>query len=197
MSCASIDLKAYFLGEASAGERASAEQHVAQCGACRAEYDRLRVTQAALLTVREEEIPRRIAFVSDKVFEPRWYHRLWQSGPRLTFAAAGLLSCAILVHAFYQPPAPAPVAAVVSPAEIESRVQEEVARRLDAVVKKAVADAGARQERHTAELLAAAEKRRLLEQRETMAAVETAFEQLNKRVNYLSRTRMASLESGQ
>lgn len=197
MSCASIDLKSYFLGEAGAAERASAEQHVAQCASCRTELDRLHLTQSALLTVREEEIPRRIAFVSDKVFEPRWYQRFWQSGPRLTFAAAGLLSCAILVHAFYQPVQPAQSAAAAPQVEIEARVEAEVARRLDTAVTKAVAAVEARQEKRTAELLAAAEKRHALEQRETMAAVETAFEQLNKRVNYLSRTRMASLEAGQ
>ena len=44
---------------------------------CREELARLRLTLDALSTLREEEMPRRIAFVSDKVFEPRW----WQSVP--------------------------------------------------------------------------------------------------------------------
>jgi hypothetical protein len=38
---------------------------------CQDELAGLRVTLDAMATLREE-LPRRIAFVSDKVFEPRW-----------------------------------------------------------------------------------------------------------------------------
>ena len=92
MNCTSIDLKAYFLGEADAPMRRAAEEHLTSCAACQEEHERLRLTQAALFTVREEEMPRRIAFVSDKVFAPRWYQRLWRSGPRLGFAGAAMLA---------------------------------------------------------------------------------------------------------
>ena len=47
-------------------------------------WPRVRLTLDALSTLREEEVPRRIAFVSDKVFEPRW----WQTVLSPSFAAA-------------------------------------------------------------------------------------------------------------
>ena len=188
MNCASIDIKAYFLGEADASLRRAAEEHMASCVACQEEHERLRLTEAALFTVREEEMPRRIAFVSDKVFAPRWYQRLWQCGPRLGFAGTAMLSCAILVHAFYQPvansvPSAAPVVAV----DIERQVKEEVARRLDTAIAQAVADVAARQEKRTAEIVAAAERRMAEQQRETIALAEAGFRELNKRVNYYTR----------
>ena len=63
---------------------------------CREEMSSLRVTLATLSTLRDEEVPRRIAFVSDKVFEPRWWQRIFNP----TFAAACVVAAAIVVHAF-------------------------------------------------------------------------------------------------
>ncbi|MGD1090363.1 MAG: hypothetical protein ABSB35_00065 [Bryobacteraceae bacterium] len=56
----------------------------------------LRLTLDALSSLREEEVPRRIAFVSDKVFEARW----WQVFLRPSFAAALVLALAIVAHGF-------------------------------------------------------------------------------------------------
>ena len=56
--------------------RQDAESHVAACADCQDELAGLRVTLDAMATLREEELPRRIAFVSDKVFEPRWYQKV-------------------------------------------------------------------------------------------------------------------------
>jgi hypothetical protein len=200
MSCSSIDLKAYLLGEAGAVERRAAEEHLKSCASCQEEQERLRLTQAALLTLREEEIPRRIAFVSDKVFEPRWYQRLWQSGPRLGFAGAAMLSCAILVHAFYQPAATQTMATAPPPSiqtvDVNARVEAEVARRLDDAVQKAVIAVEERQARRTADLLAASEKRMQQQQEEIMAAVNVSFGKLQERVNYLSKQQWASAELG-
>jgi anti-sigma factor RsiW len=183
MSCSFIDLKAYLFGEADAAGRRAVEEHLHSCGACREEHQRLTLTQAALLTVRDEDIPRRIAFVSDKVFEPAWYRRLWQSGPRLGFAGAAMLSCAILVHAFYAPATPTgqpPIASLL----IEKRVEAEVALRLDYAVQKAVAAVEERHAKRNAELLAASEKRMALQHEETMAEVGANFRVMNERVNY-------------
>ena len=78
------DWKSYALGELDARARQEAESHAAACADCQDELAGLRVTLDAMATLREEELPRRIAFVSDKVFEPRWYEKLTQSscGPR-------------------------------------------------------------------------------------------------------------------
>ena len=97
MSCASYDLKAYQFGEATAVERRAIEQHVRGCAACAGELERLILTQASLMSVRDEDPPRRIAFVSDKVFEPKWYKR--PLGPAWGFGSIAALACAIVFHA--------------------------------------------------------------------------------------------------
>ncbi len=98
-NCGSFDLTAYQFGEAAPADKRAIEAHVRTCEACASELERLNFTQAALLSgVRDEEMPRRIAFVSDKVFEPKWYQRLW-STPQWGFASSGLLAAAIVFHA--------------------------------------------------------------------------------------------------
>ena len=62
----------------------------------------MRLTIDTLSALREEEVPRRIAFVSDKVFEPRW----WDVFLKPSFAAALVLAAAILMHGYLvRPPA--------------------------------------------------------------------------------------------
>src|SRR5215469_12586508 len=99
MSCASHDWKAYTLGELDTNSRGKAEAHAANCSDCRHDLAGLRLTLDALSTLREEEPPRRIAFVSDKVFEPRW----WELFRTPSFAGALLIAVAILVHTFARP----------------------------------------------------------------------------------------------
>ena len=129
MGCSPYDLRDYFFGELSHEEHKAVDRHVASCAACREELENLRLTQSTLLSVREEEPPRRIAFVSDPVFEPSWWQRLWRSGPALGFASAAMLSAAILVHAFVpRPPAiAAPVTAAI-PASATAFSQTRCAR---------------------------------------------------------------------
>jgi hypothetical protein len=86
--------------------RREAEAHAALCPNCREELATLRLTLDTLSTLREEEIPRRIAFVSDQIFEPRWYHRAFRAVWSPNFAAACVIAAAILVHAFARPAAP-------------------------------------------------------------------------------------------
>lgn len=170
MTC-SFDVKEYALGESSMEDARRLEAHLEDCGACRDELARMRMTQTALLAVGDEEPPRRIAFVSDKVFEPRWYQRVWNSAPQLGFLAAVMLACAIFVHALAGSsvgPAPPPrtVAAVVD----TSAIEREVTARLHDAVTKAVAESEARQQKHTLELLKTAEQRYELDRRATLAA---------------------------
>jgi len=99
VSCANYDWKAYALGELGRADREQAEAHANSCAECRDELAGVRLTLDALSTLREEEAPRRIAFVSDKVFEPRWWQRIWSP----TFAGACVIALAVLVHALIQP----------------------------------------------------------------------------------------------
>jgi anti-sigma factor RsiW len=170
MNCSTVDLKAYFLGEASSAEKSSVEDHVRACQSCREELDRLKVTQSALRSLEEEEILQRIAFVSDKVFEPRWYQTIWRSGPAMGFASAVLLAAAILVHGFsvngLARPAEVPAA---TPAVNTAQIEREVNARLDAAVAKAVSETEARQTQQVAAMLDAAEKRFESKRKEDLA----------------------------
>jgi anti-sigma factor RsiW len=129
MRCPQEDLKGYLLGELAAAERRSLESHLEGCPACREELERLRVTQTALAGLPEEQMPYRIAFVSDKIFEPGPWARFWNSAPRLGFVSAVILAAAILVHAFARPaaaPSPAQMAAM------EARIRSEVIQSVEA-----------------------------------------------------------------
>ena len=70
MSCSPFDLKDYFLQELPTRSSARWKRTSQDCPACREELERLRLTEAALFSLRDEEIPQRIAFVSDQIFEP-------------------------------------------------------------------------------------------------------------------------------
>ena len=120
MSCQQFDWKAYALGEVNLAERKAAETHAKSCAACHEELSSVRITLDAMATLRDEEMPRRIAFVSDKVFEPRWYQRLWSP----TFAGAAVLAAAILVHGFVRPSS----AGSVDQAQIDAAVTKAVAK---------------------------------------------------------------------
>jgi len=166
------DWKSYALGELDSRARQEAESHVAACADCQDELAGLRVTLDAMATLREEELPRRIAFVSDKVFEPRWYERLTQTFLRPSFAAAAVIAAAILVHAFVRPvsaPASAPSQAMAQVdtsaiearviAEVTARLQGEMAAAVNTAVTKAVADTEKRDDQRTAQLLSASDRR--------------------------------------
>jgi anti-sigma factor RsiW len=134
------DWKAYALGELDATARQQAESHAAQCSGCREELATLRVTLDALSVLREEEIPRRIAFVSDKVFEPRWWQRFFQlTFANPVFSAACVVAMAILVHAF----------AHSSPSDAVVQAQ------IDAAVTKAVAQVETRHAQERADMMTA------------------------------------------
>jgi anti-sigma factor RsiW len=132
MSCISPDVKpdwkAYLLGELNPEVSRQAETHLAACSNCHEEVATLRLTLDTLSTLREEEVPRRIAFVSDKVFEPRWWQRAFnQTVFTPTFAAGALVAAAILVHGAVRP-GQAQVEAAVTEAvsQVEARHTQEM-----------------------------------------------------------------------
>jgi len=151
MSCSPFDLRDYFLQELAVPQRRLVESHVKTCPACRAELDQLQITESALLTLREEEIPQRIAFVSDPVFEPsplrRFFSDFWGSAARLGFASAAMLSIALVVFALHRPaPASGPVIAYQPAGVTRVATDTDIRPIVDAAVAKAIADA---EQRHT------------------------------------------------
>ncbi len=153
MSCSPFDLKDYFLKELPPPQALRVEEHIRNCALCREELDRLRLTEAALFALREEEVPRRIAFVSDPVFEPsksrRWWSAFWNSAPRLGFASVAMLSAALVVFALTRPAerfAPAGVTAAAPAADVQGLIK--------AAVDKAVRESEDRQALKTQKLVA-------------------------------------------
>jgi len=127
MSCSPFDIRDYYLQELTDPQRRQVEAHVQDCAACREELDQLRLTQAALFSLRDEEIPQRIAFVSDPVFLPsgarRWWAAFWTSSARLGFAAAVLLSAGLVFATLNTTHA----GGGLSAAQVDRRIQQAVA----------------------------------------------------------------------
>jgi hypothetical protein len=96
MNGAPHDLRDYFFDELSAAEKAEVVAWLATSLAGREELARLQATNQALLGVPDEEIPQRIAFVSDKVFEPSPWARfaswLQLEGPRFALGSAAAMA---------------------------------------------------------------------------------------------------------
>ena len=180
MSCSPFDLRDYFLQELDPEQLGQVDRHVKTCAGCREELDRLRITGVALASLRDEEIPQHIAFVSDKVFEPSLPRRLWRdfwgSAARLGFASATVLAGALIFFASHRP-------------DGASANENEIAQRVQAAVQSAiaqnVAQLEARQTRQTAELLAAAEERYTRQRDADMRAVDDQISVIQKRYNVM------------
>jgi anti-sigma factor RsiW len=199
MSCSPFDLRDYLLQELDAPQQREVEAHVRICESCREEAERLRMTQSTLLALREEEIPQRIAFVSDKIFEPspwrRWWSAFWGSTVRLGFASAAMLSISLVIFALTRP-VPAPVAKETVPTITISTVSNnaEIDRRINAAVEQAVADSEARQAQKTERLIADLERRNV-EERKQLVAAGSAIDYLGRRER-VKRLASYNVESG-
>src|SRR5450755_1316860 len=194
MSCSPFDVRDYYFKELAENERRLTEVHVKTCAHCREELDRMRGTEIALLALPDEEIPQRIGFVSDPVFEPSAFRRgweaLWRSAARLGFASAAMLSVALLVFSLTRP---APQASAPSPAITRAALETEVSKRVNDAVSMAVAQSESRQARDTQALLAASDRRHALETQEMKVRFEEYIEVERKRQNA---TMLASNDAG-
>jgi hypothetical protein len=184
MSCPPFDLRDYYFKDLAENERRLTEVHVKTCAHCREELDRLRGTETALLALPDEEIPQRIGFVSDAVFQPSTFRRgwaaLWGSAARLGFVSAAMLSAALVVFSLTRP---APQAAAQVPAVTRVALEAEVSKRVGDAVAKAVAESEARQARQTQELLAASDKRHDLETQALKVRFEEYLDVEKKHLN--------------
>lgn len=84
------DLEDYLFDELGPEERSAVEERLRTSPEARDEFGRLKMTRQSLLALADEEVPRRVAFVSDKVFEPspwlRWWRAAWAGAPRFALA---------------------------------------------------------------------------------------------------------------
>lgn len=189
MSCTAFDLRDYFLGELPEAERLQAGRHIQGCENCSREFEQLKLMRTALATLRDEEPPQRIGFISDKVFEPsaarRWLSSFWLSGARLGFASAAMLSAALVVFAVNRP--------VEKIVETRTVVAAQPHEDTQAIVAKAVAEAEARQERKTRDLLAVAEEKHRMAERALNTQLAISFDLMEKRNRVL---RASALDFG-
>lgn len=187
MSCSPFDLRDYALHELDDSQRRLAEQHLKMCAGCREELERLELTRSALLSLPDQEIPQRIAFVSDPVFEPsrarRAWETLWGSAAKLGFVSAAMLSVALVVSAFLMRPAPAPGPQAAAPQVDMAKLEARFSARLDQAVAQAVAGTEARAEQKVALAVAGVENRHTLEMKSIQLAVEQDFSLMQKRLN--------------
>jgi anti-sigma factor RsiW len=165
-------LRDYAFDELPADERRAIEQHLATCGDCELELEQLRVTSAALRTLPDREIPQRIAFVSDRVFEPSPFRRFWSPG----FASACVLGVALVVSAWHL---------TGGNAESHTVVQTVSASpdQVNAAVAKAVAQVRAEDAQMIQTAIQSSERKRDQEYRDQLVAIGENFDVLKKRLN--------------
>jgi len=197
--CDREQLRDFAFDELAAPARAEMERHLAGCAACAAELAELQLTTAALRVLPDREIPQRIAFVSDKVFQPspvvRFFSSFWNSGAQLAFASSCLIAVAIVFSAYRRP------------AEIQSQphsvvnaalTRDELSREMDARINKAVSDAVARvheeDARVTKAALESADRKAEQQRRELMVAWGEQMNTLQKRLGVLTEYAMAGPE---
>ena len=174
------ELRDYAFDELAAPERRSMEQHISACADCAADLNELRFTTAALKILPDQEIPQRIAFVSDKVFAPspaaRFFGGIWNSAARLGFASACLIAVALVVSAYHRPAAP--VAPTLQAADVSAVVAEQVAKQ----VATAVAQVRSEDAQLTKAALEGAERKHDEEHRLLMVAMQENLSVLQKRL---------------
>ena len=181
MSCTDFEIRDYFLDELPEADKRQTARHLASCSRCASELEELRHLRFALESVPDQEPPQRIGFVSDKIFEPsrarRIWNAFWQSGPRLGFASAAMLSAALVFFAMR----PAPVVRFLERPVAVTQTSASIQPLIDAAVSKAVAETEARQRQRTDELLAVAQRKYEKDQRDLVLRVADSFTMLQKR----------------
>jgi hypothetical protein len=183
-SCSQLEsVRDYAFDELPAAERSPLERHIAVCGDCAAELDRLRLTTAALRTLPDLEVPRRIAFVSDKVFEPSPLWKFWNAGAHWNFASACVLAAALVVSSwhFVSAARPAETRTVVRTAAVSQNQMNQ--DQINSAVAKAVAQIRREDAQLTKAAIEASEKKHDRDYRNQMVAIEESFMVLQKRLN--------------
>jgi len=174
-------LRDYAFDELPASARPAMEQHITTCRDCASELDSLRLTTAALRILPDREIPQRIAFVSDKVFEPsataRWFSGFWNSASKLGFASACILAVGLIASASIQYNRPA------APTQTAQLASVDVSAQVNDAVAKAVAQIRSEDARATQAIIEASEQKQTQERRAMMAAMAENLDVMQKRYN--------------
>ena len=195
------DLKAYVLGEASAEENLEIRRHLEVCTTCGLETERLRVATQFLRSLPEEEIPVHIRFVSDKVFEPRWWQRpLMANFGVLAFLIPLLMIASAFLGARFAAPRPRVTpqlqTASVSSAEIDRRVQAAVDARMRTELAKVVSFLDHHEDEREHSLLATFKHQEQADHNRLLFQVDNAYRSVDLKVNqfaYLANEKVPSV----
>lgn len=190
--CNRIDeVRDFVLNELDVAARPAVKKHLQECAECAAEADQLQLTTAALRILPDREIPQRIAFVSDKVFEPKqsWLGAVWNSGPRLGFASACVLAVGLVAYGYR----PIPTAQPQAVQQTASLSATEITKQVDTAVSRAVAEVRAEDVKLTRAALAEADVRHEREHQALMVSMEENLTVLQKR--YSTLTMLASSDA--
>jgi anti-sigma factor RsiW len=183
-------LRDFAFDELAATDRRAMERHIAGCTDCAADLTELRLTTAALRVLPDQDIPQRIAFVSDKVFSPspvaRFFGGIWNSAARLGFASACVIAAALLISAWHRPAAPVEVAARMP--DVSGMVAQKVAQE----VSSAVARIRSEDAQLTKTALDLAERRHEREHRMLLVSMQENLDVMQKRLR--TYTTLASAE---
>lgn len=194
----SEELHDYAFDELPASSGNSMEEHIANCRVCAAELDGLQLTTAALRILPDREIPQRIAFVSDKVFEPsasaRWFTGFWNSASKLGFASACVLGAALIVSGTRHSTPSAELTKIDLTAQVRDQVRTQVQAQVNDAVTKAVAQIRTEDARITQAALEKSEQKEAAERHAMMVAMGENLELLQKR--YSTAMTFASMDAG-
>jgi Putative zinc-finger len=205
MSCP--DIRDLQFGELTGPEQQRIREHLRLCEDCRLEAERLNVVVAMMKDVPAEEPLTRIRFVSDKVFEPRWWQRWFGSDRRFwAWQAAFSLPLWVMVAILLSTraiPGRAPLSLhwsaserghsgqQISQEQITAQVQKLVDQRVDAAVAKAVAEVETRRSQKMQLELAAFRSRYQRDQEQFHQAAYSFYRNLDQKMN---RVALASME---
>lgn len=187
-SCDRADLvRDYAFDELAPAERKSMEQHFVSCAGCAAELDRLRLTTAALRVIPDVEVPRRIAFVSDKVLEPKqsWWAAFWNSGARLGFASACVMAAALTFFAAHRQPEVRTIVQTASASQ--AQIDSAIAKAVSEAVEKTHADDA----RLTQAALDSVDAKYEAKQQELLVNLQQSYQYLQKQNQLVAKTAYA------
>jgi hypothetical protein len=181
-------------------EKESLRAHLAGCGSCQMEAERLKATTLALRSVADEEPLVRIRFVSDRVFEPSWWQRLNPLGSTGWLAHAALaiptVAAAVFLIAMQWGHFPnTSVTPEMDQAAFEKKVQQAVDARLSVAVAQAVREVETRQNAKFQGMLAEYRKQQQQDQDKLVQQVQAAWryeDQLKTRALYAALEKPAS-----
>jgi hypothetical protein len=178
----------YAFDELGSAARRGMEQHLRECAECAGELDQLRLTTAALHVLPDQEVPRRIAFVSDApAASAGWLSGLWNSAARLGFASACVLAGGLCFAALHRQP-------VVLTNQIAKVSDTDIQRAVNQAVATAVDKAHADDVQMTRAALDAVETRYAQKQRDLMVAMQETLVDERKRLD-LSRVYAMSYDT--